>query len=39
MYKQTVVRLNKQKYPKASNSMLGNVFSDDYLCASFDDNH
>ena len=39
MYKQTVVRLNRQKYTKASNSMLSDVFSDDYLRTSVDDNH
>ena len=36
MYKQTVVRFN---YTKDSNSMLGDVFSDDDLCVSFDDKH
>ena len=39
MYKQTVVRLHRQKYTKPSNSVQGDIFSDDYLRASFDDNH
>ena len=39
MYKQSVVRLNRQKYTKASNSMLSDVFSDESLRTSFDDNH
>ena len=36
MYKQTVLPFNRQKYVKATNTVLDTVFSDDNMYASFD---